>query len=67
MLHYCKLTSAKKNEGREGGIKEDTGKSMKHALYVLQMLKGTSRAEAASSSKKNLACSLSGCRLCLSI
>ena len=36
----------------EWDIKEDTGKSMKNALYVLRYAKGTSRAEAMSNSEK---------------
>ena len=36
----------------EWDTKEDTGKSMKNALYVLRYVKGTSRAEATSNSEK---------------
>ena len=37
----------------EWDTKEDTGKSMKNALYVCGMPKGTSRAEAMSNSEKS--------------
>ena len=34
-------------------IKEDTGKSLKNALHILQYAKGASRAEATSNSEKS--------------
>ena len=36
----------------EWDTKEDTGKSMKNALYILRYAKGTSQAEATSNSEK---------------
>ena len=46
-----KLTCFAISKG-EWDKKEDTGKSMKNALYVLQYAKGTPRAEATSNSEK---------------
>ena len=41
--------------------KEDTGKSMKHSLYILWYAKGTSQAEVMSNSGKNQAHILISC------
>ena len=50
----------------EWDTKEDTGKSMKNALYVLQYAKGTSQAEATSNSEKTKPVALAIIKLCLS-
>ena len=46
--------------------KEDTGRSMKSALYVLLYVKGTSQAEAMSNSEKIKPVALAIIKLCLS-
>ena len=50
----------------EWHTKEDTGRSMKNALYILQYAKGTSQAEAASNSEKIKPVALAVVELCLS-
>ena len=50
----------------EWDTKEDTGKSMKNALYILRYVKGTCRAEATSNSEKINPVALVVIELCLS-
>ena len=48
--HTATLFAVSKDEWN---TKEDTGKSMKNALYILRYAKGTSRAEAMLNSEKS--------------
>ena len=59
-LHYHELTPCVVSKSK-WDTKEDTGKPMKHALYILWYAKR--QAEATSSSENFSPCSLSGCRV----
>ena len=51
MQHYCESTPSAVSKDK-WDTKEDTGKSMKHALYILWYAKRNSQADVMSNSEK---------------